>query len=65
MVEQNTVRDQKELVDLEKEYKKKLSDLKEEKDRILGDLVKLQAENDVAKEKADALEKNEKIKRNL
>ena len=64
-VEQNMISDQKGLADLEKEYKKKLSDLKEEKDRILGDLVKLQAENDIAKEKDDSLEKSEKMKRNL
>ena len=63
--EQNTVNGQKRFTDLEKEYKKKLSDMKEKKDRILEDLVKLQAENDVAKEKADSMEKNLKIKRNL
>ena len=53
------------LSNLEKQYEKKLTVLKNEKDRVLEDLVKIQTENDIVKEKVDSAEKNEKIKRNL
>ena len=54
-----------ELSALEKQYQKKLKDLKDEKDKILEDMVKLQSESSVAKEKEESNEKKEKIKRNL
>ena len=55
----------KEFIDLEKEYKKKLAEVKEEKDKILEDLAKLQAETDLSKEKIESIEKNKRITRNL
>ena len=48
-----------------KMYKKKLAEVKDEKDKILEDLAKLQGENDLAKERVESIEKNNKIKENL
>ena len=50
---------------LEKQYEKKLEELRTEKDKILEDMIKLQTEYDLTREKVDSVEKKEKMKRNL
>ena len=55
----------KEFKDLEKEYKRKLAEVLEEKNKMIEDMAKLQLENELAQEKVKSIEKNKKIKNNL
>ena len=53
----------KEFKDLEKEYKRKLAEVLEEKNKMIEDMAKLQLENELAQEKVKSIEKNKKIKK--
>ena len=53
----------KEIQIIEKQYQKKLLELKQEKDKIMEEMVKLQTENDLETEKNKASKKLENMKR--
>ena len=50
---------------IEKQYQKKLLELKQEKDKIMEDMVKMQAEKDLATEKSKVTDKQKKYEHNL
>ena len=56
---------QKEFKKLEKEYKSKLAEVKQEKDNIMNDMVEMQTKTDMLEEKVKSMEKEKKIKENL
>ena len=51
----------KELAHLEKQYTKQIADIREEKDKIMKDMLKMQKEKDLDKENKEAIQKKKKI----
>ena len=50
---------------IENQYKKKIADLKQENDNIMEEMVKLQGEKDIEREKIESIAKKDKIEKNL
>ena len=56
---------QQEIQNLEKQFIKKFAELSEEKYKILEEMTKMQGETDLEREKKEAIDKKNKIERNL
>ena len=50
---------------INKQNKKQIEDIKNEKDKMMEDMIKMQSENDLNKERIQTMEKNKKIHKNL
>ena len=58
------MKNKKEIACIEKVYKTRSSDLKQEKDKTMADMVKMQSEKDLKIEKDKVVEKKNKIEKN-
>ena len=54
-----------EIATLQKQFKNKVAELKEEKDKIMEEMVKMKAEKDIEREKVESTSRKAKIEKNL